>query len=333
MVAIIILIIIVIAFTIFILLRSSPGNSFNRTLVHKNSDNVTLNLSQPSQLNFSKGVLDLQKIPLGDGNVSDSPKEGYVYSCMQTFKGGGAEHTGNWINGDTWNLSAKINVEGNVKWPNAELNISVVGDRRIIRGNGLPVNSVTGVYPIQPSDPAYQIDRNPNSVEIQNYSFSIPLNPTFASSPSCVPMGIVGVAINGVALFNGLDVSGRDAVAHEVQDVCSGHPDGSGTYHYHGPSPCISGENQSDTLVGYALDGFGIYSPYDANGSLITDSELDACHGINSTVMWNGKLQKIYHYVLTYEYPYTIGCFRGTPVNVVMGNKKPSIQNNSPPTN
>jgi hypothetical protein len=28
--------------------------------------------------------------------------------------------------------------------------------------------------------------------------------------------------------------------------------------------------------------------------------------------MWNGKLTKIYHYVATLGYPYTVGCFHGT---------------------
>jgi hypothetical protein len=29
-------------------------------------------------------------------------------------------------------------------------------------------------------------------------------------------------------------------------------------------------------------------------------------------VLWNGKPTRIYHYVATAEYPYTLGCFRGT---------------------
>ena len=55
---------------------------------------------------------------------------------------------------------------------------------------------------------------------------------------------------------------------------------------------------------------------YDANGKEITNAYLDACHGTTSEVMWNGKLVNMYHYVLTQEYPYTIGCFMGTPVRV-----------------
>jgi len=69
-------------------------------------------------------------------------------------------------------------------------------------------------------------------------------------------------------------------------------------------------------LVGYALDGFGIYGMKDrATGRLLHDGDLDACHGTTGLVDWDGKLVSMYHYVLTPEYPYTVGCFRGTPVS------------------
>ena len=27
---------------------------------------------------------------------------------------------------------------------------------------------------------------------------------------------------------------------------------------------------------------------------------------------WNGKVRKVYHYVVTQEFPYLLGCFTGT---------------------
>jgi len=33
-----------------------------------------------------------------------------------------------------------------------------------------------------------------------------------------------------------------------------------------------------------------------------------------SKVMWNGKETRIYHYDATLEYPYTVGCYHGTPI-------------------
>ena len=36
-----------------------------------------------------------------------------------------------------------------------------------------------------------------------------------------------------------------------------------------------------------------------------------------SEVMFNGTKQSIYHYVLNNEYPYSVGCYRGTPNEMV----------------
>lgn len=259
--------------------------------------------------------IDIHAIPLGDGKVSTIPKAGYVYSCQTSFRGGGAEHAGDWIQGNTWDLSKKIQVQGKVYWDSALFSSAIQGAMRVLTGNGLPVKEPTGTFPIAKTDPAYQIDRNPNSIKTQSLSYSLPANPAVANSASCVPMGAIGVALDGVAIYNALDDGGRDAVAHEVQDLCNGHPQQQGEYHYHGPSPCMPHSQEKNALVGYALDGFGIYSMYDANGKEYTNADLDACHGITSEIEWNGKKVTMYHYVLTQEYPYTIGCFHGTPVS------------------
>ena len=63
-----------------------------------------------------------------------------------------------------------------------------------------------------------------------------------------------------------------------------------------------------------ALDGYGIYVERDKRGNLPTNADLDRCHGRTSKVEWNGTKQKVYHYSATLESPYTVGCYRGTPV-------------------
>jgi hypothetical protein len=50
-----------------------------------------------------------------------------------------------------------------------------------------------------------------------------------------------------------------------------------------------------------------------AAGNLPTDADLDACHGRTSMVLFNGKIVSMYHYDATLEYPYTVGCYEGTP--------------------
>ena len=114
-------------------------------------------------------------------------------------------------------------------WPQAQFTIRDIrnGGRlvsRRIEGNGLPVKTPTGRFPVSWRDPAHQIDPNPNSIRPQHIRLTLPANPKIAQEPSCVPMGMIGIALNGVAIFNALDDGGRDAVAHEVQDLCDGHP-------------------------------------------------------------------------------------------------------------
>jgi hypothetical protein len=66
-------------------------------------------------------------------------------------------------------------------------------------------------------------------------------------------------------------------------------------------------------ILGYALDGFGIYGPRGDGGKLLTNNDLDACHGHMGIIDWDGNLQYMYHYHLNTEFPYGPGCFRGLP--------------------
>lgn len=265
--------------------------------------------------NVWQGTVSLTDIPLGDGDVSTTPQVGYTFSCTMDFRSGGARHAGDWINDEahSWNALKKVSVLGAVLWPDAMHAEVVTGDSRVLTTNGLPHDSPTGIFPIQRSDPTYQYDTNPNAIGVQNFSYSVPKNPVAAESPSCTPLGPIGVMNDGVILFNSLDDAGRDAVAHEIQDACDGHPNGREIYHYHNVAGClIEKATGTSTLVGYALDGYGIYVERDANGNLPTNADLDACHGRTSPIMWDGAWISIYHYSTTYEYPYTVGCFHGT---------------------
>jgi len=264
-----------------------------------------------------------QSLPIGDGKVTTSgPLRDYVYSCGTGFAasggppGGGAQVEGPWIHGSTFDLTAKATVDGSVHWRNAKLRTTSSSKRRTFSGNGLPKGDTTGEFPVSSSDDAYQYDRNPNSIRSQSVYYSLPAHPTAASKPSCLPMGAIGIAKNGVALFNALDAGDRDAVAHEVQDSCGGHPQQSGAYHYHDVPSCLTkgeSKHRASGLVGYALDGYPIYGPRGAHGKLLTNEDLDACHGRVSKVFFEGRWQRIYHYNATLEYPYTLGCFHGTP--------------------
>jgi hypothetical protein len=258
-------------------------------------------------------------LPLGDGDWSTTgAKVGYVYSCTAVGGGGGASSPGPWIDQTTgtWNSLAKIAVQGSnaysgVYTAKANANKQV----RLLSGNGLP-KQPAGTFPIQPTDPAYAYDRNPNTIAATSFRWSVPLNPSVATRPSCLPMGAIGVLNDGVALFNALDGEGRDAAAWEILDARGGHPERTGQYHHHNVPAWMAASTGTahSSLVGYAKDGFGIYGPLGNGGAVLSNGNLDACHGHTHKVRWNGKQQKVYHYHATAEFPYTLGCFKGTPV-------------------
>ncbi len=288
---------------------------------------ATISLARSGQLAVVAlsmlGVASLcnaDELPVGDGRVSDHPSVGDVYACQQNFREGGARHVGDWFHGDTWDPLAKPHVAGRVMWPQAEHSLQATADALTMAGNGLPVGQPTGIFPIAHDDPVYQYDTNPNPITAQSLSFQIPLKPTRAASPGCLPMGMIGFTNTGVALYNALDDAGRDAAAHEVQDLCDGHPQGKGQYHYHSSSPCLPGADRNE-VVGWALDGYPVLGMKDAQGVLLTNADLDGCHGRAETVHVDGR-QYEYAYRLTREYPYIMGCFTG----MVMQETRQSIR-------
>jgi hypothetical protein len=273
--------------------------------------------------------LDLTNLPIGDYKVSDTPQVGYVYRCgMGADEGvGGAQVAGPWIRADdTFDFTAKAIVDGEVEWNQHRYTIMLDGDLRRIEGNNLP-DHTTGVYPIAPSDDAYAYDRNPNRITEQALIFALPTNPIPADTPNCLAPGAVAILDSGVVVYDALDALTRDAVAHETQDSCQGHPQIEGQYHYHSLTACIddSGDGHS-ARVGYALDGFGLYGVRGEDGAALINADLDECHGHTHDIEWDGERVEMYHYHATYEYPYTVGCFHGTSAvtTVPMGGQPPA---------
>lgn len=296
---------------------SSPAAS--QTNQTNTSSSATWNgvkiYSQADLLAMADNAYADGNVPLGDDRyVTSAPKKGYVYLCNAHKDNPGSAVNGPWIGSTTWNFLKKVTVDGAISWPNAFFSVAVSGAYRVLSGNDLPVGYTTGSFPVARSDDAYQYDSNPNSIAAQTLKQSLPASPTYLATPSCMG-GEVGVMSNGVALFNAFDAGLRDAPAHELQDSCSGHPQGSDEYHYHSLPDCFSDIGEA-TVLGWALDGFPITGPKVAEGKYLTTSDLDECHGIVSAVNESGKEVVTYHYVMTRDFPYSASCFRGKPVSL-----------------
>ncbi len=184
------------------------------------------------------------------------------------------------------------------------------GDMVVLTSNGVPdhPSPYFGV-----GDPRYEAPKagmtvNPNVIAEQHFVFRVPASPAVAT-PSDTPLGPIGMATNGVALFNQY-AAGRQPLTYEIFsfDQYNGHPQQTGVYHYH-LEPLWLTRTDKSALVGVLLDGFPVYGPMEADGS--TPTGLDSCNGHTHATpdFPNG----IYHYHVTATSPYISGCFKGTP--------------------
>ena len=80
----------------------------------------------------------------------------------------------------------------------------------------------------------------------------------------------------------------------------------------------------TDGPWGLSENGFGIYGRHGEGGRLLANADLDECHGHTHDIEWDGRRISLYHYHATWEYPYTLGCFRGRAQRLGGSTAKPS---------
>ena len=179
----------------------------------------------------------------------------------------------------------------------------------IIDSQGYP-NHPTAIFPNS---------GNPNRIRVQDFHFRLPLEPRLAESITRVPMGPIGMALNGVVFFNPFEAGGMNAIEGYSEvwlDSCCGHPQQHGVYHYHKYPSCVKspfaddGERHSPVL-GFAFDGFPVHGPYEQSGVMAKDVKgdraLDVCNGHTDPA-------RGYHYHVTPgRFPYIIGGYAGVP--------------------
>lgn len=138
---------------------------------------------------------------------------------------------------------------------------------------------------------------------IGSNAWSIPLNPEMASTPVPVNQnhflrGAVGLAVNGVPIFNPFTNTGVDAFLDGQLDNFGGHCGRADDYHYHIAPLFLEGKTADVRPIAFALDGFAVYGSKEPDGS--TMKTLDPNHGHIGS---NG----VYHYHGTSSAPYMIG--------------------------
>lgn len=144
----------------------------------------------------------------------------------------------------------------------------------------------------------------------------LPVAPTMAETPTDLgTVAAVGVALDGVPIFADAP-SVLDTGHMPALDVCGGHIDPGGWYHWHATSTDIDTalagveadcalEQDASAQFGYAFDGLPMFGSLEADGT--APEGLDACGGhVGMTA-----LGETYHYHASDSFPNLPACLVG----------------------
>jgi hypothetical protein len=193
------------------------------------------------------------------------------------------------------------------------------------------------------------VPKTPNALREQAYTWKVSTTPKVASSATSIKqqMGTVAFTVTGIPIFGPMEgpvpptEAFGDPVYNNILDTCKGHTGYAGDYHHH----AILAVNEcylNETIVGYALDGFPIYSnpgyTYVSGYKRTGDPKSNAWNAYTyspggSTTLdeCNGRTDEsgAYRYYITEAFPYIVGCFKGTATTQVGKAAEPMVMKTS----
>lgn len=172
--------------------------------------------------------------------------------------------------------------------------LSATGTTVTLKSNGTP-DHVTPYY--GPTHAKYEAQTagqtvTPGYLTAQSFSMTIPISPVEASSKEATSLGPIGMALNGVAIYNDREGGNVqvDAGTLTTFDRGGAHSGPGGLYHYHFTGDFTSKNDAK--LIGYLRDGFPIYGRKDTSGTYPTNLDVNGGH-VGVTQDYPGG---IYHY-------------------------------------
>ncbi|GHB76916.1 YHYH protein [Persicitalea jodogahamensis] len=172
--------------------------------------------------------------------------------------------------------------------------VSTSGNTITLKSEGVPdhVTPYWGVgnalYEAQKSDGAL----TPGSLRSQNFVMTLTATPTEATTKEATSLGPIGMALNGVAIYNDREGGNVpvDAAVLQTMDRGGAHSGPGGLYHYHFDGDFTSKDDAK--LIGFLRDGFPIYGRKDMDGSYPSNLDTNGGHTAATADFPNG----VYHY-------------------------------------
>ena len=198
---------------------------------------------------------------------------------------------------------------------------NIVTQDRFVPDNVVLIFKGDGFLTIQakniPNHPTAQFPGfNPSYIQELNKTYHLPLDPVInpdavamddSDRNHALPMGAIGVAVNGVVFYNPFDAGMRDA--SDIMDFCCGHPSPDNRYHYHKYPICVNTPfvdkgNAPSQVIGFAFDGLPIYGPYQEAGVMAKDSTINPLNAFNACY---DQVRGWHYHVTPGKFPYIIG--------------------------
>ena len=185
--------------------------------------------------------------------------------------------------------------------------------------------------------------KTPNTLSAQEWNWSVPLNPVKAKSVSSIKnvLGTIGFTVSGLPIYGPTEgpqpaaEAFGDPVYNKILDTCGGHTGPAREYHHHAITLVQQCNLSKQKILGYALDGFPIYTTLGCLNSKCTKTAMmksgyvktgdpvkntwdaytyKASKSTATLDTCNGRTQPdgTYGYHATTNFPYIIGCFTGT---------------------
>lgn len=179
---------------------------------------------------------------------------------------------------------------------NNGVTVTTSGDNIIIKSDGRPNNHKTpywGVgHALYEAFPAGHQSNPGGQILVQNYTMTIPAKPKAATTNEATTTFAIGMALNGVPIFNNTEMAGQalDAGTISSFDGAGAHPAQAGDYHYHMTGKYTSQDDAN--LIGFLRDGFPIYGRKDKDGTYPSNLDVHNGHFGATTEFPDG----IYHY-------------------------------------
>ena len=187
------------------------------------------------------------------------------------------------------------------------VSVLVDGDNIMISSTGLPDHKTPywgeGHEMYEPFPGTNHANMNTTMIGF-NYVMTIPAFPAEAATKVETTLGPVGMALNGVPLYN--DYEGGGVLAENAWstfDAAGAHPGPREDYHYHAEGDYLTTDDAN--LIGFLRDGFPVYGRKDMDGTYPTDLDENGGH-IGTTDDFSDS---IYHYHVSNDVYSTSGLY------------------------